>query len=460
MITTIHPKNTSIACLLAVVVSLFAACDVSRFNENPNISQSGEASLEKLLPAALAKSAKLGAGQTAIYTGIFAQYFTGLQGNELQFEQYIVTELDANPLWKDAYEAMNLLNIISKKAINASAPHYSGIAKIMMAYSLGSTTTFWGDIPYNDAFRLSFKLNPAYDRQESIYNNIQNLLNDGIREINATQSTLKPSKDDVIFGGNMDSWRRAAYGLKARYYMHLASERSPKYSDSALICTNRSFLNSTVRADLAYQFTTGSEVNPLYEYFNAAPSVSIDSVLLKRMEGDPRKEVYFSLVNGKYKLGKYFNDPKAPLSLVTYEEVQLLEAEIYATRGAEYIEFAQAALQRAMNASIQKLNRPDGNDLQTKINEYMEKYGTLTTDANKNLEKIMHQQYILHFGQSEGWMDIRRRTAALKIEPNRSAIFNEIPKRLPYPEAERLYNASFPTAGRFGLQDRLWFDTK
>jgi Starch-binding associating with outer membrane len=465
MMITMYQKNTLTLLLLVVVIALFPSCDVSRFNENPNVSASGEVSLEKLLPVALYKAARIGTGQAAICTGIFAQYFTGIKGKELQYEHYNITETDTNPLWNDAYETMNLLNVLIKKANLARAPYYSGIAKIMMAYCLGTSTTFWGDMPYNDAFRMSAKINPAYDTQKSIYNSIQNLLTEGIGEVNSTpnQGTPKPSKDDVIYGGNMENWRRAAYALKARYYMHLASELDPRRADSALLCISYAFKPSLINADLSYKFTNGSEINPLYEYFNGTPAVEIDPIVLQRMAEDPRKAFYCSQTNGNYKLGKHFNNPQAPIELITYEETQLLEAEIQASKGIEHIEEAKTALQRAIRASINKLNLAPTSDAQAKITDYIDKYGTLTTSTAQNLELIMHQLYILHFGQPEGWMDIRRRSISLRIAPNVAPTtsgggINEIPRRLPYPESERLYNAAFPK-GVFGLTDRLWFDT-
>ncbi len=463
MINHIHTTVFFRVFLCAILLSTFGACDMSRFNENPNASQSSDVSLDKLLPAALYKSAKLGAGQTAVCTGIFSQYFTGIVGKELQFENYEVGEAEVNTLWNDAYSTMNALNVITRKANDVKAPHYSGIAKIMMAYSLATSTDFWGDMPHSDAFRGSNKINPLYDKQESIYNTIQYLLTDGIREVASPESALKPAKDDVIFGGNMVQWRRAGYALKARYYMHLASERTPKYIDSALICTNRAFISENDK-DLEFIFTGDGVRNPLYEYFSASSAAEIDPILLQLMYDDPRQTFYFNKVNGKYRIGKHFDDPKAALPLVTYEEMKLLEAEIYVMRGTEYIEDAQAALQKAIYAHIKKVTNSDATDFQARqiIDGYIEKYGTLTNNATVNMEKVMQQLYILHFGQSEGWMDIRRRSTSLKIAPNDNGTngFNpngDIPKRLPYPESERLYNANFPK-NNVNLQSRLWFD--
>ncbi len=68
---------------------------------------------------------------------------------------------------------------------------------------------------YSDAFNGSSNLQPAYDTQENIYKSIQQLLDEGIADINKN-AIIKPGKDDYFYGGNMDKWKRLAYTLKAR----------------------------------------------------------------------------------------------------------------------------------------------------------------------------------------------------------------------------------------------------
>ena len=102
-----------------------------------------------------------------------------------------------------------------------------GIAKILSAFCLGIATDYWGDIPYSDALQGSSKFQPAYDKQEDIYKTIQQLLDDGIVDINKNTG-VKPGGDDYFYKGDMNKWKRLAYTLKPRYYMHLT--KAPGYT--------------------------------------------------------------------------------------------------------------------------------------------------------------------------------------------------------------------------------------
>jgi len=61
---------------------------------------------------------------------------------------------------------------------------------------------------------------PAYDKQSSIYDSVQALLDRGIVDI-GKNAGLPVAADDYFYGGKMANWKKLAYSLKARYYMHL-----------------------------------------------------------------------------------------------------------------------------------------------------------------------------------------------------------------------------------------------
>ena len=55
------------------------------------------------------------------------------------------------------------------------------------------------------------------------------------------------------------------------------------------------------------------------------------------------------------------------------------------------------------------------------------------------LELIMEEKYISMFTQGESWTDWRR-TGYPTLSADPLLFFNDIPRRLPYPESEYLYN--------------------
>lgn len=111
-----------------------------------------------------------------------------------------------------------------KKAESTNSPHYSGIAKVVIAYNLGLGTAVWENIAYSTADNQLSNLSPAYDSQEDIYKSIQKLLDEAIVELSEPTSISKPATDDIVFKGVIANWVKTAYTLKARYLLHTAKK--------------------------------------------------------------------------------------------------------------------------------------------------------------------------------------------------------------------------------------------
>ncbi len=138
------------------------------------------------------------------------------------WDTYKVLQTDVDNTWTyDLYVGiMNNLKILDAQSSAEGNNHYTAIARILLAYNLGVTTDFWGDIPYSQAFQGTANLKPTYDSQQSIYTEIQNLLDQGIQLCDQSSNT-SPGGDDLIYSGDMTRWKKFAYHLKARFHMHL-----------------------------------------------------------------------------------------------------------------------------------------------------------------------------------------------------------------------------------------------
>jgi hypothetical protein len=69
----------------------------------------------------------------------------------------------------------------------------------------------------------------------------------------------------------------------------------------------------------------------------------------------------------------------------------------------------------------------------------------------------MNQKYLSSFLQLETWSDWRRTGFPVLVKAT-GAVTTEIPRRLPYPDDERLYNsANMPTG--LTITSRVWWDT-
>ena len=116
-----------------------------------------------------------------VMAGIFMQYYEGIDNHPSQVQIYVINEaLYVDWDWNDYYDGpmINMVKMI-EVAENEGSFYYAGIGKVMMALCFGNVTSLWGDIPYSEAFIGSEIASPVYDSQESIYENIQNLLDEG-----------------------------------------------------------------------------------------------------------------------------------------------------------------------------------------------------------------------------------------------------------------------------------------
>jgi len=95
--------------------------------------------------------------------------------------------------------------------------NYKAIAKIMKSYYFQYLVDLYGDIPYSEAHKRAANLTPAYDDDLSIYRNLIVQLDEAIALIdNAPAGSLNPGGNDVMLGGDMETWKKFANTLKLR----------------------------------------------------------------------------------------------------------------------------------------------------------------------------------------------------------------------------------------------------
>ncbi|HSC37100.1 MAG TPA: SusD/RagB family nutrient-binding outer membrane lipoprotein, partial [Chitinophagaceae bacterium] len=240
------------------------------------------------------------------------------------------------------------LKLLNEKAEKSGSYNYSGIAKILTAYTLAAATDIWGDIPYSQAFQGSAKFTPAYDKQEDIYKTIQSLLSTGIADINKN-STIVPSGDDYFYGGAMAKWKKLAYTLKARYFMHLTKATgytASVQSDSALAVLANGMSSNADDLQFAYDGAAGDE-NSWNLAFSPVVTAVLNSTLVDSLKArnDPRlpKMVLPAASTGLYtgrKIGSatgsldtysypadFYGAATASNHIVGYSEALFLKAE-------------------------------------------------------------------------------------------------------------------------------------
>lgn len=410
-------------------------------------------------------------------------------------DNYDVDESDVNNLWEFwAYTAvMNNTRKLYTQADADSNFAYSGIARIIEAWTLNVVTDLWNEAPYSEAFNPS-NTTPAYDNQEAIYNNIFALLEQAIEDLQK-DSPMTPSQDDLLYNGDLTKWLRLAYVLTARVNIHLTeapNNDATTRAQNALDALKNGFMSNDDDADFAYYDKTGEE-NPWYQWvidgkWDTRDQLSANYVNLLKSLDDPRLPIqarpigavdnnglvigadlsnpeYDGHANGEQgegavnisSIGSFYSAADAPLNWISYAEAKFIQAEAtFITQGANA---ADPVYRDAIRASMSKLGVSSA-DAENYINNR-----PALTDATA-LEEIMTQKYIANFLSLDVYNDWRR-TGYPQLTPVTNEVKTPsgiIPVRFPYPASElnnnsaNVKNTGVPV-GYGSMEIPVWWDT-
>lgn len=446
--------------LIAISLFFFVGCDLEELNENPNVPL--DVPLSTLLPPTQKSLADNQGGVIFRYSNIFSQQMTGVEGRDRLADVYNPDELEVGNPWNDFYvNSMVNLRVIIDKADDEGSPHYAGIARIQMAICLGMLTDFWGDIPYSQALQGEQFPNPVYDGQEEIYDDIFELLTRSIVDLSQEVSVFSPGPDDLFYFGNLDGWKRVAQVLQARYHLHL-TKVDPNAATAAAEALNEGGFTSSSDEMLYSYLATGTDINPISAFYTNSPQrAKVDSLFVNLLEerSDPRIDFIFRSIpftGGTKKPGDYYSLPGSPMRVVSYIEFLFLQTEIALRNG---IGDASSLLDEAITYSMNELST--GQITTDEIATYLATNAQLTGDFEEDLNTIITEKHTALFTSMEPWTDFRR-TGYPELIPNAvgespSNPNGEIPRRLIYPQSERLGNTSFPQPAP-NMQDRFWWD--
>ena len=439
--------------ILAVIAFGFTACSDAWLEEKKlDQNRPSEVSMEVLLPAAQAGCGMLQGDVLPRLTSIFMQQMTGTDRQSLAHNRYAqIGEGDFNTPWNNSYAGgLYDLQLVMDMADEQDAPAYRGIAKIMTAFALGILTDHFGDIPYTEAFSGAANLKPAYDSQEDIYNTIFTLLAEGKADL-ALPSSVMPGSDDLVHGGDLAAWAAKADALKARYLNHLSKTSS--YDAAAVISACNDALNAGAYSVMRYEASLNQ--NPWYQFtvIDRAGYISQFGTMYDMMEAssDPRISFYRSA--DSLTLPSY-GAATSDLPLVTPFELYFIKAEAEMNSGDATA--ARASLEDAIESHMTWL----GVDAAS-TTAYID-----SLSATTDLELIMNEKYVAMFTSTESWTDWRR-TGFPTLTAPADANLSDIPRRMPYPEGEYLYNSAnvpMPLTStpdeKFGVTStyRLWWD--
>jgi hypothetical protein len=328
------------------------------YTETPNDPLTASATAQFV--AMQANMFRLLEGQLARLSGIYTQQLIGSNNQQQAWgTEYGVTEADVNVFFNGFYTGAGLLALrnVQAAANAAGDAKLEGIAKIWEAYAFGTAASIWGDIPYSEAGAPDEVDTPELDSQEEVYTAVLALLDEGITLL--TDAGTGPGASDLIYGGNVDRWRRAAYTLKARFHLHLAERQGTTAYQAAVAAANLGIDEAPANAAQAMHGQAPGDFRALHgnaanvdaniwqQFLQARQDIVAGDALVQvlKARNDPRLTAYFdpntsgqvtgmsadralvgtgpaSVVNTSVRRQPTFRQP-----LVTWAENQLILAE-------------------------------------------------------------------------------------------------------------------------------------
>jgi len=442
------------------------------------------------------------------------------------------------------------LTIVINKATADKNDRLVAAAKILRVWSFMYLTDVWGDIPYSEAeqgFLVTGTLKPKYDTQASIYADFLVQLEDA--NVKLTGTTVNFGTGDVFFGGDPVKWRKFANSLKLRIlnrcagtpwtftYAMTAPQAPVTTTPGAAALAAADAQIAAILADPGQYPIMTSNVdnvklafpglpyrNPIFNtlYTRSDQAISETMVNWLKARTDPRIHIYaqptpnsvttppinyVGFQNGREITTAPFTaisflgtriayTEKAPLYILTYDEIQFIKAEYYKRVANDAS--AQTAYEAGITASMDRWGLADG----TTVFPTWYKAGTTTTGATgypvnyatyladpavawggtdpHKYQLICEQKWAAMFGEGvQAYSEVRRTgfpERMFEYELAKAYYLNlGLPIRLQYALSEDTYNTTNVSAARTsqnieltnegmfstnGIQSQVWWNTR
>lgn len=220
--------------------------------------------------------------------------------------------------WANLYSgALEDLEVIIQEGTKAGEFRYVGIAKILKAYTFGMMVDIWGDIPFSEAVKGTSTPFPKFDDDAVIYAALFPLLDEGIADLAKPlpATNIVPGTDDLVFGGDVNRWRRFAKAVKLRMYNTIKGVQNVTTEMNALVAdSDIQFLANPANA-IPPNLSNDFELN----YFNVAAPENRNPTWISVSGATTYFSRYFyEILNGRSTLNPILGtivDPRLPYYL-------------------------------------------------------------------------------------------------------------------------------------------------
>lgn len=440
------------------------------------------------------------------------QHITNIFNDRQGIDNQYLATLDT--YWRIVYtQALPNIQVLEQKAIATNSSYYLGIAKVLKAINIGTTTDLYGDIPYSESILGTAVLYPKYDSQQAIYADIIKLLDESIALFAVPNtSALAPGGEDLIYGGKIANWTKAANTIKARFQLHLSKINGATTTANAVLSSlSKGFTTNADDFQLKYNSVN---INPWYStqvgLFTGNVFYAISNHFISYMNGsvsgvfpftsptltmDPRLPLlvdmrtyssagvtgtqptlvtgYVGTTNGTgsasaAKIGTqlFYSKIDSPLVYLTFSEAKFMEAEaqFLLAGGTPTSVGTNAAANAAYLAGI-AANMDKIGVVAAEKNAYLADASIAKGVAALELKDIMRQKFLALFLNPETFTDYRRYDFSTNAFKNLKIPVNTDPvnggkwmRRIAYSTNERGSNSVNYSTNYKPMISPVWWD--
>ena len=392
---------------------------------------------------------------------LWAQYWTETTyTDEANYD--IINRTIADNAWEEWYR--DVLMDFKEAGIIIAATEYATdgekaeaanqlvIIDMMEVFVYERMVTLWGNIPYSQALDIE-NTTPAYDDGLTIYKDLITRLDADIAALDMANGSFGDA--DLVYGGDVASWKMFANSLKLRMGITLADVEPGLAGSTVQSAVAGVFASNADNASFDFLAVTPN-TNPLYVDLTLSGRQDFigTTIITYYMEpmADPRMAAYFTLapdtnvyLGGVYGASNPYvgfshvgdmitQDPSFPALLIGFAEVEFLLAEA-AARGLTNDD-PETHYNHGIEASFDFWGIGD-------VATYLAKPEVAYSTAAATWQEVIGTQaWIAYYNNGYlGWTSWRRLDAP-EFKPPPGMVQSDIPTRFTYPVFEQTLNGA------------------
>ncbi len=220
-------KITKRVLIAVVAVFMLQACDDGLTDINVNPTQADQLDPQFKFTRALLQTSE-GRFESwrgnLIHASSMIQHLSSLT-TAWSGDRYTINTEYTGAFWNSMYPnaVKTIEDVIAQVEDDPEMVNMYSQARILRVFIYHRLTDFYGDIPYSEAGKgfIEGISNPVYDPQEEIYRDMINELTEAVAAL--SEGPLTFGSNDLLFGGDIEQWRRFGNSLKLRLGMRMSN---------------------------------------------------------------------------------------------------------------------------------------------------------------------------------------------------------------------------------------------